>query len=172
VATTVYTDGACSGNPGPGGWAWAVPHGPWASGADPHTTNQRMEVTAVLEAVRALPGPLDVVSDSTYVVNCFRDRWWQGWLARGWRNSAGKPVANRDLWEPLLQLALDGAREVSFSWVKGHSGDEMNDRVDQLALEAAGAQRGMSGDRLSPRSTRPPKQPRPGQPWRGERGPP
>src|SRR6202044_2402288 len=100
--TIVYTDGACSGNPGPGGWAWAVPAGPWQSGAAAHTTNQRMEVTAALEAVTTLEGPLEVVSDSTYVVNCFRDRWWEGWLARGWLNSQKKPVANRDLWEPLI----------------------------------------------------------------------
>ena len=84
----VYTDGACRGNPGPGGWAWAVPHGPQAAGPDPATTNQRMEVRAALEAVRALDGPLVVVSDSTYVVNCFRNRWWKGWHARGWLNSA------------------------------------------------------------------------------------
>ena len=80
------------------------------------------------------------------MVNCFRDRWWEGWKRRGWRNTAGKPVANRDLWEPLLALALDPARPVRFSWVKGHSGDEMNDRVDVLAVEAATAQHGASGD--------------------------
>ena len=80
--TVVYTDGACSGNPGPGGWAYAViDDGPRDSGGDAVTTNQRMELTAALEAVRALPGPLLVVSDSTYVVNCFRDNWWRGWLA-------------------------------------------------------------------------------------------
>src|ERR687894_2910235 len=102
MVTTVYTDGACLGNPGPGGWAWAVPGGPFASGAEKATTNQRMEITAALEAVRALPGPLEIVSDSTYVVNCFRDRWWEQWQARGWLNKAKKPVANRDLWEPLI----------------------------------------------------------------------
>ena len=101
--TEVWTDGACSGNPGPGGWAWAVPDGRQAAGGAPVTTNQRMEIQAALEAVRALPGPLVVVSDSTYVVNCFRDGWWRGWLARGWIElSAKKPVANRDLWEPLV----------------------------------------------------------------------
>ncbi len=102
--TIVYTDGACSGNPGPGGWAWAVPGGRYRSGAAGRTTNQRMEIQAVLEAVKTLDGPLEIVSDSTYVVNCFRDRWWQGWLARGWLNSQKKPVANRDLWEPLIDL--------------------------------------------------------------------
>jgi ribonuclease HI len=146
VATTVYTDGACSGNPGPGGWAWAVPDGPWAAGAEAHTTNQRMEITAVLEAVRALPGPLEVVSDSTYVVNCFRDRWWQGWLARGWRNSANKPVANRDLWEPLIELYRSRG-DLSFRWVKGHGGDPFNELVDQLAVEASLTQRASSGSR-------------------------
>ena len=148
--TVVYTDGSCLGNPGRGGWAWAVPDGPFASGAERSSTNQRMEVTAVLEALRALEGPLHVKSDSTYVVNCFRDRWWQGWIRRGWRNSSGKPVANRDLWEPLLELALDPERPVRFSWVKGHSGDEMNDRVDLLAVEAAAAQHGVSGERFAP----------------------
>ena len=77
-ATTAYTDGACLGNPGPGGWAWAVPGGRYASGAEALTTNQRMEIKAALEAVQALDGPLEVFSDSTYVVNCFRDRWWEG----------------------------------------------------------------------------------------------
>jgi ribonuclease HI len=82
TSTTVYTDGACSGNPGPGGWAWAVPGGRFRSGAAAHSTNQRMELQAVLDAVGTIEGQLDVVSDSTYVVNCFRDRWWEGWLRR------------------------------------------------------------------------------------------
>jgi ribonuclease HI len=142
--TIVYTDGACLGNPGPGGWAWAVPGGPFASGAAAQTTNQRMEITAVLEALRALPGPLHVFSDSTYVVNCFRDKWWEGWLRRGWVNSARKPVANRDLWEPLIDLYRSRG-DVKFSWVKGHSGNVMNDRVDQLAVAAARTQRGEVG---------------------------
>ena len=135
-ALEVWTDGACSGNPGPGGWAWATRDGRSASGGEPGTTNQRMEIRAALEAVRALDGPLVVVSDSTYVVNCFRDRWWTGWLARGWVNSAKKPVANRDLWEPLIS-AVNERGNVSFRWVKGHSGDEMNDLVDRLAVDAA-----------------------------------
>jgi ribonuclease HI len=141
----VYTDGACSGNPGPGGWAWAVDGGPQASGGEPRTTNQRMELTAALEAVRALPGPLCVVSDSTYVVNCFRDRWYEGWRRRGWKNAAGKPVANRDLWEPLIEAVLDRDGEVRFRWVRGHSGDRMNDLADLLAVEAAAAQTGTAG---------------------------
>jgi ribonuclease HI len=93
-----------STNPGPGGWAWAVPLGRYVSGAAPRTTNQRMEITAVLEAVTALEGPLEVVSDSTYVINCFRDRWWEAWLRKRWINSQRKPIANRDLWEPLIEL--------------------------------------------------------------------
>ncbi|WP_374971322.1 ribonuclease H [Terrabacter sp. BE26] len=135
-ATFVYTDGACSGNPGPGGWAWAIDRDRFASGSERPSTNQRMEIRAALEAVTALPGPLVVVSDSTYVVNCFRDRWWDGWLKRGWTTSAKKPVANRDLWEPLV-LAVKERGDVAFHWVKGHSGHEMNDLVDELAVAAS-----------------------------------
>ena len=137
-ALEVWTDGACSGNPGPGGWAWATEDGRQDSGGAPATTNQRMEIAAALEAVRTLGGPLVVVSDSTYVVNCFRDGWWKGWLARGWVNSAKKPVANRDLWEPLVDAVRENG-EISFRWVKGHSGDPMNDLVDRLAVEAGKA---------------------------------
>jgi ribonuclease HI len=139
-AIEVYTDGACRGNPGPGGWAWARDEEHYANGHEPASTNQRMEIRAALEAVRAHPGPLVVVSDSTYVVNCFRDEWWKGWLKRGWVNSAKKPVANRDLWEPFVELvqARDGDDEqVAFRWVKGHSGDRMNDLVDRLAVAAS-----------------------------------
>jgi ribonuclease HI len=122
-----------------------------------------MEITAALEALRTLTGPdhadlgvdpttgagIEVVSDSSYVVNCFRQRWWVGWHRRGWRNSQNKPVANRDLWEPLLELGLDPAHRVSFRWVKGHSGDRWNDRVDQLALAAATNGHGTFGPRLT-----------------------
>jgi ribonuclease HI len=144
VTTEAYTDGACLGNPGPGGWAWIVDGGGFASGAEARSTNQRMEIAAALEAVRANPGPLVVVSDSTYVVNCFRDRWWQGWLARGWLTAAKKPVANRDLWEPLVELVRSRG-DVGFRWVKGHAGDRMNDLADRLAVEAATTQRGRRG---------------------------
>ena len=137
-ALEVWTDGACSGNPGPGGWAWATQDGRQDSGGEAHTTNQRMEIRAALEAVRALPGPLVVVSDSTYVVNCFRDGWWRGWIARGWLTSAKKPVVSRDLWEPLVTLVNERG-DVSFRWVKGHSGDAMNDLVDALAVEQSHA---------------------------------
>ncbi len=133
----IYTDGACSGNPGPGGWAWAIPEGESAAGGARHTTNQRMEITAAYEALTGqgdYDGPIEIVSDSTYVVNCFRDKWWSGWLARGWTNSKREPVANRDLWEPLIDLYRERSG-ITFSWVKGHSGDPMNDFVDRLAVE-------------------------------------
>jgi uncharacterized phage-like protein YoqJ len=107
-----------------------------------------MEVSAAFEAVRALGAESDdrieVVSDSTYVVNCFRDRWWEGWLKRGWVNSAKKPVANRDLWEPFIELVRSRGG-VTFRWVKGHAGDPMNDLVDRLAVEATAAQQGRTG---------------------------
>jgi len=97
-----------------------------------------MEVAAVLDALRVhADGPVVIVSDSTYVVKCFQDRWWEGWLRRGWRNSQRQPVANRDLWEPLIDLYRARAGEITFRWVKGHSGDPMNDLVDELAVAAA-----------------------------------
>jgi ribonuclease HI len=137
----VYTDGACSGNPGPGGWAWAVaPDGvPFGAGGETATTNQRMELTAVLEALRALgvgseAGAIEIVSDSTYVVNCFRDKWWVKWERNGWNNSKRQAVANADIWRPLVELVSAG--DVTFRWVKGHSGERMNDLVDQLAVAA------------------------------------
>ncbi|MEI5675931.1 MULTISPECIES: ribonuclease H family protein [unclassified Nocardioides] len=135
-AREVFTDGACAGNPGPGGWAWALDEAVWASGAEAPSTNQRMEVMAAYQAVRSLDGPLLVVSDSTYVVNCFRDAWWKGWRSRGWTNSARQPVANRDLWEPFVDL-VEARGDVAFQWVKGHSGNRMNDLVDRLAVAAA-----------------------------------
>jgi ribonuclease HI len=134
-ARTVFTDGACSGNPGPGGWAWALSPSEYAAGHEAASTNQRMEIRAALEAVQANTGPLLVVSDSTYVVNCFRDSWHTGWLERGWLTSAKKPVANRDLWEPLVALVTK-REDVAFRWIKGHSGHEMNDFVDALAVAA------------------------------------
>jgi ribonuclease HI len=139
----IHTDGSCRGNPGPGGWAWASGVEEFASGAAAHTTNQRMEVLAVIEALREHPeGAVEIVSDSNYVVKCFHDKWYAGWLRRNWKNSKGEPVANRDLWEALIPLVLEGGRDVTFSWVKGHSGDRMNDFVDELATAAADSQRG------------------------------
>lgn len=95
-----------------------------------------MELVAVLDAVREFASDsrvIRIVSDSNYVVKCFNDGWWRGWLAKGWRNSQRQPVANRDLWEPLIELVNSRGR-VEFEWVKGHSGDPMNDLVDALAV--------------------------------------
>ncbi|MGK2929100.1 MAG: ribonuclease H family protein, partial [Acidimicrobiales bacterium] len=147
AARRVWTDGACKGNPGPGGWAWVADDRRWANGAEAQSTNQRMEITAAYRAVLAHEEPLTIVSDSTYVVNCFRDRWWEGWLKRDWKNSQRKPVANRDLWEPFIDLyrSRDG---VTFEWVKGHSDDEMNDIADRLAVAACEAQAEAAGDEV------------------------
>ncbi len=122
VGTTVFTDGACSGNPGPGGWAWVEPEGEWASGFDPTTTNQRMELEAVLRACEHFDGPLHIVSDSTYVVNCWRDGWWKGWLKRDWRNSRKEPVANRDLWEQVVPHFRDRTASGSGGTASGSGG--------------------------------------------------
>lgn len=143
--TTVFTDGACSGNPGPGGWAWIEPDGCWAAGFDTDTTNQRMELTAVLQACGRFEDPLHIVSDSTYVVNCWRDRWWNGWLNRNWRNSRKDPVANRDLWEQVVPHFRDRSG-LSLEWVKGHSGDRWNDLADRLAVGALQGRRDTSGE--------------------------
>ena len=167
--TIVYTDGACLGNPGPGGWAWAVPDGAFRSGAEARSTNQRMEIHAALAALEELSGPLEVRSDSTYVVNCFRDRWYEGWIRKGWKNSQRKPVANQDLWAPLIRNYLErgGDVEVRFQWVKGHAEDAMNDLVDRLAVEAATTQSGRTGvgrpdDLGPPDRPYPRRSPRPG----------
>ncbi len=130
----VFTDGACSGNPGPGGWAWASSPTHFGSGGEPDTTNNRMELTAVLRALEANPGPLVVVMDSTYVKDGL-ESWHKGWERNGWKTKAGQPVKNREIWEPLVALAKARAHEVRFEWVKGHSGDAMNDLVDLLAVE-------------------------------------
>ena len=153
AVTTVYTDGACSGNPGPGGWAWATTDGRQDSGGDPDTTNQRMELTAVLEALRVIDGAVSIYSDSTYVVNCYNERWYDGWIARNWRNSQRKPVANRDLWEPLVEIFERRRPELSFTWVKGHSGDPMNDLVDALAVAEIDKLRTPADNRSSAAST-------------------
>lgn len=145
VGTTVFTDGACSGNPGPGGWAWIEPDGRWAAGFDPDTTNQRMELTAVLRACERFEDPLHIVSDSTYVVNCWRDRWWSGWLKRNWRNSRKDPVANRDLWEQVVPHFRERS-SLRLEWVKGHSGDRWNDLADRLAVGAVQRREDTSGE--------------------------
>ncbi len=102
-----------------------------------------MEIHAAFDAVQKNDGPLVIVSDSTYVVKCFTDRWYAGWHARGWTNSKKEPVANRDLWEPFIDLVL-ARKNVQFRWVKGHSGHPMNDLVDRLAVEAG--QRGAGAE--------------------------
>jgi ribonuclease HI len=131
----IYTDGACKGNPGPGGWGVWLRSGDHArelSGGELLTTNQRMELTAAIQALTALTRPCDVVlyTDSTYVLKGITE-WIHGWKRNGWKNSAKKPVANADLWQ-----ALDAARtphDIDWRWVKGHSGDEGNERADELA---------------------------------------
>jgi ribonuclease HI/uncharacterized phage-like protein YoqJ len=163
VTTEVYTDGACIGNPGPGGWAWAVPEGAHASGAVDHTTNQRMELTAALEALRAVARPVVIVSDSKYLIDAFEKRWYVSWERKGWKNAAKQPVANQDLWVALINEYRRDGGEVEFRWVRGHAGDAMNDVVDRLATEAAQTQSGQQGtepptslgpaDKPGPRST-------------------
>lgn len=142
---TVITDGACSANgtdEARGGWAAIVrdPDGQEdvLMGGKRRTTNNRMELTAVIEGLAAAPDRSDVVlvTDSAYVANAIRDRWFDSWRAKGWRNSRRQPVANRDLWERLLeQLARHGS--VQPTLVKGHAGHVDNERVDRLAQEAA-----------------------------------
>lgn len=137
---TVYTDGACSGNPGPGGWGAVLMYGEnirELSGGEKETTNNRMEILAAIEALRALKEPCEVsiYTDSAYVCNCFQQKWYVNWQKNGWRNSQKKPVENRDLWEQLLEL-ID-VHQVHWYKVKGHSGDKWNERADVLAVQAA-----------------------------------
>jgi ribonuclease HI len=107
-----------------------------------------MEINAVLDAVRALDGRLDIVSDSTYVVHCWRDRWWEKWERNGWRNSQKKDVVNQDLWKPLVDEFRTG--RLTMRWVKGHAGDPMNDLVDKLAVAAAQTQTAREGAGVPP----------------------
>ena len=135
----LYTDGACAGNPGPGGWAALIIEGGQersVSGAEPSTTNQRMELRGAIEGLAAIPGrrQVSLYTDSAYVMNCFRDRWYERWERSGWVNAAKQPVANRDLWERLLAEAR--RHQVSWHKVRGHSGHPLNDRVDHLARSA------------------------------------
>ena len=136
---TVYTDGACSGNPGPGGWAAIIMEDGAeriVSGAEVRTTNQRMELMAAIEGLAAIPDRrrVHVRTDSAYVMNCFEQRWWERWEKNGWLGAGKKPVTNRDLWERLL--AQVRRHDVVWHKVRGHSGDVMNDRVDALARGA------------------------------------
>ena len=131
----IHTDGACSGNPGPGGWGAVLRwngHCKELWGGEPATTNNRMELRAVIEALRALRRavPVAIYTDSQYVQKGITE-WLPQWTRRGWRTAAGKPVANQDLWQELDALA---ARfPVEWHWVRGHSGDEGNERADELA---------------------------------------
>lgn len=135
----MYTDGACSGNPGPGGWGVILIEDGRElelSGGENLTTNQRMELTAPLEGLRSLAGRrrVAIYSDSAYVINCFRDKWYVRWRKNGWINSQRKPVENRDLWDPLI--AEVERHDVTWHKVAGHSGDPLNDRADALARAA------------------------------------
>ncbi len=138
-SVTMYTDGACSGNPGPGGWAAILIEDGCETeifGGSPATTNQRMELMAPIEGLRSLKDRRQVAihSDSAYVVNCFRDKWYLRWRDNGWRNAQKKPVENRDLWEALL--AQVERHDVTWHKVAGHSSDPLNNRVDALARAA------------------------------------
>lgn len=135
----LFTDGACAGNPGPGGWAYILRHvrtgtTTEASGAEPHTTNNRMELQAVINGLSALKRPclVDLYADSQYVVKGLCE-WLPQWKARGWRRGK-RPVANRTLWERLDALAR--SHQVRVHWVRGHAGHPENERVDRLAVEA------------------------------------
>ncbi len=133
----IYTDGACSGNPGPGGWGAILMAGGKSkelSGGEAHTTNNRMELMAVIKALEALNRPChaDIYSDSAYVVNAFNQNWIANWQRNNWRNSAKAEVANVDLWKTLLNLT--SVHEVVFHKVKGHADNEYNNRCDQLAV--------------------------------------
>jgi len=136
----IYTDGACSGNPGPGGWAALLE---WngqereLKGAEPETTNNRMEMRAVIEALKALKRPCKVKihTDSALIVNTFKQHWIDNWQKRGWKKSNKKPVENQDLWKEMLSAMR--RHEVEWVKVKGHADDETNNRVDRMAVEAS-----------------------------------
>jgi len=135
----IYTDGACSGNPGPGGYGAILFYGEHQkeiSGGEKATTNNRMEIQAVIEALQLLKEPCKatIYSDSAYVVNCFQQNWLKGWLRNGWKNSKGQPVENQDLWQSLW--ALMQKHTVAYVKVKGHSDNKWNNRCDELAREA------------------------------------
>ena len=134
----IYTDGACSGNPGAGGWGAVLVYGKAEkelSGGEKETTNNRMELTAVIEALSALNEPCEVAltTDSKYVCDAINEGWLSAWIMKGWRKADKKPVLNVDLWEKLLPL-LDEHR-VTFNWVKGHAGHTYNERCDALAVK-------------------------------------
>ena len=134
---TIYTDGACSGNPGPGGWGAILCFNgveKELSGGEADTTNNRMELTAVITALAALKEPciVELYSDSKYVIDALQKGWVWGWKKKGWIKSDKKPALNVDLWEQLLPLV--GKHELHYHWVKGHAENEKNNRCDQLAV--------------------------------------
>ncbi|SMO93093.1 ribonuclease HI [Melghirimyces algeriensis] len=136
---TIYTDGACSGNPGPGGWGAVLIYGDHhkeITGGERKTTNNRMELTAAIEALKRLKEPCRVKlhTDSAYMVNCFKQKWYENWEKRGWVNSRKAPVENKDLWQLLLKEVR--RHDVEFVKVKGHSDVELNNRCDELARGA------------------------------------
>ena len=136
---TIYTDGACSGNPGPGGWGAILMYNgnkKELSGGNKDTTNNIMEITAVLEALKALKFPceVDLYSDSAYVINSFNQGWIYNWLKKGWKTAGGEPVKNKELWEELYNLTK--THKVTFHKVKGHADNEFNNRCDELARNA------------------------------------
>ena len=133
---TIYTDGACSGNPGPGGWGAILQYGSAVkemSGGEPETTNNRMELTGVITALSALKEPCRVTlyTDSQYIENAVNLGWLESWQKRGWRRKGGE-VKNPDLWQALIPLLE--THEVTFVWVKGHAENEYNNRCDELAV--------------------------------------
>lgn len=133
----IFTDGACSGNPGPGGWRAILRYGNTEkvlSGGEAHTTNNRMELSAVLNALSALKEPCEVniTSDSKYVIDSISKGWVYSWKKKGWKKSDGKPALNVDLWEQLLPLLA--MHDVKFTWIQGHNGHEENERCDSLAV--------------------------------------
>ena len=135
----VFTDGACSGNPGPGGWACILRYNGDTKelfGSEPQTTNNRMELTAAIRALEVLKHPCAVTltTDSEYVKNGIT-KWIHGWKRNGWKTAAKKPVVNQDLWKRLEELAA--THEVSWEWIKGHAEHPENNRADELATRAA-----------------------------------
>ena len=144
-AVEIYTDGACKGNPGPGGWGVLLKGGGTEKelfGGEPGTTNNRMEMMAVIRALEALKRPCQVTLylDSQYVLKGITE-WLPGWKARGWRTAAKQPVKNVDLWQALDKLVSEGGHKIDWRWVRGHNGDPGNERADALAnlgVEAAG----------------------------------
>lgn len=135
----IFTDGSCKGNPGPGGWAAILrmgKHEKEISGHDPDTTNNRMEMTAVIRALNALiePCEVEIHTDSKYVLDGMT-KWIDGWQKRGWKNASKQPVRNKDLWHELIEAA--SRHQIGWTWVKGHNGHSENERADRLASAAA-----------------------------------